>query len=110
MMSLNDVLLYVLFPGVLAPTVFAAQALYLTRKEKSPKRYRQRMVHMTIVGLGATIGLLIGHLLVGDGLFYSLDRLFPYFLMSVIAFPTTWLILMYVEKKRTSQKYAPPQS
>ena len=103
-MSLNDFLLYVLLLGVIAPIVFAAQVLYLTRKDKTQKKLRQKMIHTPIAFLGAAIGLFLASLLVGDGLSYTLNKTFPYFLVVVTVFPITWLIIMYVQKYKTVAK------
>ncbi len=104
MMSLNDFLLDVLLLVVIGPIVLAAQYLYLTRKDKTQKGLLQEMVRTPILLLGATIGLSIGSLLVGDGLSYTFSKVFPHLLIIVIVYPIARLIIMYVEKRHMSQK------
>ena len=104
MISLNDFLLYVLLLGVIGPILLAAEVLYLTRKDKTGKKQWQKMRQIAISLLGGSIALFIGLLLVGYDVSYAFSSVSPYLFLFVNVFPTTWLILMYVEKRRMSQK------
>ena len=99
-MTFTSFVLLVLWLGVIGPILIAGQILYLTRKDKTQRKWRQKMTVAPIGFLGGTIGLFIGLLLVGYELSDALSQVLPFFLLLVTVFPIAWLIITQVQKRR----------
>ncbi len=99
-MTFTSLALLVLWLGVIAPILVAAQVLYLTRKDKTQRKWRQKMIVAPIGFSGGMIGLFIGLLLVGYELSDALSQVLPFFLLLVTVFPMAWFIITQVQKRR----------